>query len=244
MPAPVVAAAPIAAAGAGAGVGVGTAARIAWSISPQLRKFVKQFVMPMIGILLLAPVIAAPFVAVAAQSAYAYLLRPLATSCLEAAEGAAPSDGTVVFPLPSGTWSMTSPYGPRIHPVFGGMHMHNGTDFGAADGTPLLAVMDGVVTNIAYPRSGDNFVIISSVAPDGANVQTLYMHMWADRGIFVELGQQVRAGDVIGTVGNAGTSTGPHLHFEARIEGERVDPVPFLASYGALEVADCELIQS
>ena len=46
------------------------------------------------------------------------------------------------------------------------------------------------------------------------------------------------------TVGNAGTSTGAHLHFETWVEGKRVDPVPFLATYGALEVADCELLQS
>lgn len=243
MPAPVVAAAPIAAAGAGAGVGVGTAARIAWSISPQLRKFVKQFVMPMIGILLFAPVIAVPFAAVAAQSAYAYLLRPLATSCLEAAESAGESDGTVVFPLPSGTWSMTSPYGMRVHPVTGVTRMHNGTDFGAADGTPILSIMDGVVADVAFPRSGDNYIAIESVDAAGVRIRTIYMHMWVD-GIFVQPGQQVLAGDVIGTVGNAGTSTGAHLHFEAWVEGKRVDPVPFLASYGALEVADCELIQS
>jgi len=243
MVAPVVAAAPVAVAGAGAGLSAGTAARLAWSISPQLRKFTKQFVMPMIGILLLSPIIAAPFVAVAAQSAFAYLLRPLATSCIEAAEGAQAGDVTVVFPLPAGTWTMTSPYGMRVHPVHNVTRMHNGTDFGAEEGTPILSIMDGVVDDVVYPRSGDNYIAIDSVDSNGVQIRTIYMHMWAGTGIFVEPGQTVFAGDVIGTVGNAGTSTGAHLHFEAWVEGKRVDPVPFLASYGALEVADCELLQ-
>jgi len=242
MPAPVLAAAPVVAAGAGAGASAGAAARIAWSIWPQLRNFVKQFVMPMIGILLLAPIIAAPFVAVAAQSAYAHLLRPLATSCLEAAEGPQAGDGTVVFPLPAGTWTMTSPYGMRVHPVHNVTRMHYGTDFGAVDGTPILSIMDGVVADVVFPRSGDNYVVIDSTDSAGVSIRTIYMHMWTT-GIFVDPGQEVFAGDVIGTVGNAGTSTGAHLHFETWVEGKRVDPVPFLAAYGALEVADCELLQ-
>ena len=68
------------------------------------------------------------------------------------------------------------------------------------------------------------------------------MHVW-QTGILVSKGQPVAAGDVIGTVGNAGTSTGAHLHLETWIDGERVDPWIFLAERGALEVADCELLQ-
>lgn len=194
-----------------------------------------------VGVVLL-PVLAAPF-AVFGLSALVAALPPVAASCIEAAEGAPDGDGTVVFPLPAGTWSMTSPYGMRVHPVTGVTRMHNGTDFGAADGTPILSIMDGVVADVVFPRSGDNYVAIESVDAAGVKIRTIYMHMWVD-GIFVQPGQQVLAGDVIGTVGNAGTSTGAHLHFEAWVEGKRVDPVPFLASYGALEVADCELIQS
>lgn len=150
----------------------------------------------------------------------------------------------MVFPLPAGTWVMTSPYGMRVHPVHNVWRMHNGTDFGAADGTPILSIMDGVVSDIVYPRSGDNYIAIDSRDSGGVKIRTIYMHMWADSGIFVVPGQEVAAGDVIGTVGNAGTSTGPHLHFETWVEGKRVDPVPFLATYGALEVADCELLQN
>jgi murein DD-endopeptidase MepM/ murein hydrolase activator NlpD len=194
-----------------------------------------------VGIVLL-PVFAAP-IAVFGLGALVAALPSAATNCIEAAEGAPASDGTVLFPLPAGTWSVTSPYGMRVHPVHGTVRMHNGTDFGAAEGTAIVSIMDGVVADVAFPRSGDNYVAIESVDAAGVNIRTIYMHMWAD-GIFVQPGQQVRAGDVIGTVGNAGTSTGAHLHFEAWVEGKRVDPVPFLASYGALEVADCELIQS
>lgn len=243
MPGPVVAAAPVVAAGAGAGMSAGTAANIAWQISPQLRKFVKQFVAPFIGIMLMMPIIVAPFMAVASQAALASLLRPLATSCLEAAEGAQVDNGTVVFPLPAGTWVMTSPYGMRVHPVHNVSRMHNGTDFGAADGTPILSIMDGIVADVVYPLSGDNYIAVNSRDLDGVKIRTIYMHSWTT-GIFVVPGQEVAAGDVIGTVGNAGTSTGPHLHFETWVEGKRVDPVPFLATYGALEVADCELLQN
>lgn len=189
----------------------------------------------------LLPVLASPF-AVFGLSALVAALPTAAASCIEAAERAPDTDGTVVFPLPAGTWTMTSPYGMRVHPVHGTWRMHNGTDFGAADGTPILSIMDGVVADVAFPLSGDNYVAIESVDAAGVRIRTIYMHMWVD-GIFVQPGQQVLAGDVIGTVGNAGTSTGAHLHFEAWVEGKRVDPVPFLASYGALEVADCEVIQ-
>ena len=130
----------------------------------------------------------------------------------------------------------------RDHPVFGTVRMHNGTDFGADDGTPILAVMDGVVADIVFPRSGDNHIVINSVDANGVNIRTIYMHMWTT-GIFVSPGMLVQAGDIIGTVGNSGTSTGAHLHFETWVEGQRVDPVQFLATYGALELADCEQLQ-
>lgn len=194
-----------------------------------------------VGVVLL-PVLAAPVAVFGAAALVAGLPR-LGSSCVEAAEGTQLGDGTVVFPLPAGTWAMTSPFGMRIHPVHGTWRMHNGTDFGAADGTPILSIMDGVVDDVVFPVSGDNYIVIDSVDSDGVKIRTIYMHMWTT-GIFVDPGQEVFAGDIIGTVGNAGTSTGAHLHFETWVEGKRVDPVPFLATYGALEAADCELLQT
>jgi murein DD-endopeptidase MepM/ murein hydrolase activator NlpD len=73
--------------------------------------------------------------------------RPQVASCVDGARLAAGTAGLVaVFPLPDGTWSATSPCGQRVHPVFGTVGMHNGADFAAPDGTPLLSVFDGVVS--------------------------------------------------------------------------------------------------
>lgn len=192
-------------------------------------------------VLMLVPVLAAPF-AVWGVSAVVASIPNAATSCLAATQGAQQGEDTVVFPLPAGTWTVTSPFGMRMHPVKHVWAMHNGTDFGAADGTPILAVMDGVVSDIVYPVSGDNYIEVESTASNGQAIRTIYMHVW-QTGILVSRGQPVAAGDVIGTVGNAGTSTGAHLHLETWIDGERVDPWIFLAERGALEVADCELLQ-
>jgi len=238
MPVPVIVAG---AAVSGVGASAGTAA-VMWRLFPHLRGFVKKVLMPLLGLMVLLPVMLAPFAAVAAQGVFQSFLRPLATSCAQAAESGLTSGGQVIFPLAAGSWTLTSPYGMRIHPITGFAKMHNGTDFGAADGTPILSIMNGTVGDVVFPLSGNNYVTINSVDANGVNVRALYMHMWRD-GIFVEPGMTVAAGDVIGTVGNAGTSTGAHLHLEMRVEGDRVDPIPLLASYGALEVADCELLE-
>lgn len=137
-------------------------------------------------------------------------LSPQAQSCLDGAGLAGAAGPLAVFPLPDGTWSTSSPYGIRVHPVFGTVKMHEGTDFAAADGTPLLSVFDGAVSRVSFPASGNNSVTVTSVGPSGERLSVLYMHMWPS-GIFVSEGAQVRAGDPIGTVGNSDTSTGAHL---------------------------------
>ena len=236
MPAPVAAAAAVTATATASA----PAAAVAWKLSPQLRWLVKKLVLPLMVFMSLAPVIAVPFVAVAMQAFVVSLVRPVVASCAQAAGNSQVSEGQVVFPLAAGTWQLTSPYGERVHPVSQVRKMHWGVDFGAADGTPILSVMDGVVTDVVYPISGNNFVTVDSRDPDGVSVRVVYMHMWRS-GIFVKPGMQVRAGDVIATVGNSGTSTGAHLHLETWVQGSRVDPVPLLAAYGAIEAADCGL---
>ena len=199
----------------------------------------KRFIRPLLVLVLLGPLVVAPFVVVAAQAVLVSIVRPSAAACEDTAGGARPLATRVVFPLPSGTWSMTSPYGMRIHPIKHVERMHWGTDFGAPNGTPILAVMDGVVSEVVFPRSGNNYMAIESRDVAGVRVKSLYMHSWPE-GIFVQPGMVVSAGDVIGTVGNAGESTGPHLHFEMWVEGSRVDPVPLLVSYGAVDLKDCK----
>jgi murein DD-endopeptidase MepM/ murein hydrolase activator NlpD len=112
---------------------------------------------------------------------------------------------------------VSSAYGPRTHPVSGERHEHSGIDFAAPAGSPVRAAGTGTVA-FAGPKGGyGNLVVIRH--PDGA--ETYYAHQ---RDLAVRTGQAVRAGDVIGTVGSTGRSTGPHLHFELRRAGRPVDP--------------------
>ncbi|WP_324649746.1 peptidoglycan DD-metalloendopeptidase family protein [Georgenia sp. H159] len=117
-------------------------------------------------------------------------------------------------PVAPGSYRLTSPYGFRTHPIFGTYTMHTGNDYAAPLGTPIHAVTDGTVVYTGAGRLGrsSELVIIEHTVED-TTFYSWYVHMYPD-GIFVEPGQQVRAGEVIAEVGNNGNSTGPHLHFE------------------------------
>ncbi len=116
---------------------------------------------------------------------------------------------------------IASGYGMRIDPVYGTPRMHKGLDFTAPQGTPVYATGDGIV-NVAGPSSGGygNHVVIQH----GYGYETLYGHLYR---IKARLGQRVKRGEVIGWVGSTGKSTGPHCHYEVRINGQEVDPVYF-----------------
>ena len=86
----------------------------------------------------------------------------------------------VVFPLPEGTWVLTSPFGMRTHPITGEQKLHTGTDFAAPDGTPILAAADGVVT-VAEFSGGYGGLIVIEHTIDGQTVATAYAHMWQTR---------------------------------------------------------------
>jgi murein DD-endopeptidase MepM/ murein hydrolase activator NlpD len=116
---------------------------------------------------------------------------------------------------------VTSGYGPRRHPIFGDERMHTGVDFGAAAGTPIRAAADGVVV-WAGPRGGYGLTVIID---HGDSLATLYAHQEA---VAVAEGRRVRRGEVVGYVGATGYATGPHLHFEVRVRGNPVDPLPYL----------------
>ncbi len=116
---------------------------------------------------------------------------------------------------------ITSPFGPRVHPIFGTIRMHTGVDFGAATGTPIHAAAAGIVV-WAGPQGGyGNAVIIDH----GGGLATLYAHQSR---VGVSVGQHVSANQVIGYVGSTGYATGPHLHFEVRVHGNPVDPMGYL----------------
>lgn len=117
--------------------------------------------------------------------------------------------------------AMSSGFGLRVHPVLGGLRAHKGIDLPAATGTPIHASADGVVAKADWLGGYGLLVQLEH----GAGMETRYGHMSR---IAVAEGQRVRKGDVIGYVGTTGRSTGPHLHYEVRIAGEAVNPVPYM----------------
>lgn len=140
---------------------------------------------------------------------------------------AVPCSADLIQPL-SAYWSVSSAYGVRVHPITGSTSMHYGTDYSgsAIRGTPILSIAKGTVVSAveSYATWGaGNTVVISH--PNG--VRSQYMHMGAPT--TYKVGQTVNAGTVIGYVGTTGGSTGPHLHFEIKVNNVSVDPFAFLA---------------
>ena len=111
---------------------------------------------------------------------------------------------------------ISSPFGYRIHPVLHTVRMHTGIDYAAPSGTPIKATADGVITFKGWKGGYGNTVMIRH----SNGVETLYGHMSA----FTPAQGTVRAGEVIGFVGTTGRSTGPHLHYEARVNSQPVNP--------------------
>ncbi len=156
-----------------------------------------------------------------AEAIVTTLTRPTNGGGGSGAAPVVPETRRIVFPLPEGTWVRTSPFGWRTDPITGERAFHSGSDFAAADGTPILAVADGVVT-FAGPSGGYGNLIIIEHTVQGQRVASYYGHMW-DTGIHVSVGETVSAGQHIGDVGSNGKSTGPHLHLEIH-PGEQGQP--------------------
>ena len=116
---------------------------------------------------------------------------------------------------------MTSGYGYRTHPIFGDTRMHTGIDIGAGYGAPVIAADGGVVIFAGVMSGYGNAIVIDH----GSGLATTYNHLSS---FLVTSGQSVARGSHIGAVGCTGYCTGPHLHFEVRIDGSPVDPMPYL----------------
>jgi len=127
--------------------------------------------------------------------------------------------GRLIVPVPGAP--VTSPYGYRIHPIYGTSRLHTGIDYGADEGTPIRAAADGVVVSAGWYGGYGNATIIDH----GGGIATLYGHQSA---MSVSAGQKVTQGQTIGRVGCTGDCTGPHVHFEVRLNGDPVDPGPYL----------------
>ncbi|MCI8617886.1 MAG: peptidoglycan DD-metalloendopeptidase family protein [Clostridia bacterium] len=130
--------------------------------------------------------------------------------------------GELAWPVPGYT-RITSNYGMRVHPITHQYKLHTGVDIGAPEGANFIAANDGIVVrsemNIAY----GNMVIIDH----GGGISTLYAH---GSEILVQVGQTVKRGEPILKVGSTGYSTGPHAHFEVRINGITVNPLPYITN--------------
>lgn len=117
-----------------------------------------------------------------------------------------------------------SGYGNRVHPITGEHRLHAGVDIAAPEGTPIVAAADGVVTFAG--RRGGYGLLVEVEHADGST--TRYAHQSR---IAVSVGDRVTAGARLGDVGSTGMSTGPHLHFELRVDGSPVDPEPHLGAH-------------
>ena len=131
-----------------------------------------------------------------------------------------PSSSGWVCPLPY--YTLTSPFGMRIHPISGQWKMHNGVDMAAAQGTPIYAAKSGKVTTASYQAGGAGYYVSIN---HGDGFSSIYMHMTH---FIVSPGQYVNAGQVIGYVGSTGGSTGPHLHFGISYNGTYVNPMNYI----------------
>lgn len=133
--------------------------------------------------------------------------------------------------------AMSSGFGMRVHPVLGGMRAHKGIDLPATTGTPIHASADGIVEKADWFGGYGLFVELEH----GGGMETRYGHMSR---IAVAEGQRVRKGDVIGYVGSTGRSTGSHLHYEVRIGGEAVNPMPYMQTVAPGVSTETVLAQS
>lgn len=138
-----------------------------------------------------------------------------------AAPFAAPRTVSIPSRIPVEGVHLTSDFGMRWHPVIGGRRQHQGVDLAGPIGTPVHATADAVVGKAEWFSSYGLYVALEH----GGDIETRYGHMSR---LNVYAGQHVHKGDVIGYIGTTGRSTGPHLHYEVRISGAAVNPIPYM----------------
>ncbi len=126
-----------------------------------------------------------------------------------------------IIPLAKGTERLVSGFGYRIHPIYKTLRMHTGVDFTAPTGTPIYSTGNGVVKRAQRDNTGYGLMV---EIDHGYGYSTLYAHMSK---VNVRPGQQVKRGEILGLVGNTGISNGPHLHYEVKRNGKKVNPVNY-----------------
>ena len=148
------------------------------------------------------------------------ILAAQASQAPSSVAAAPPSTGGGQFAFPA-SGPITSGYGYRTHPIFGDQRLHTGIDIGAAYGSPVIAAEDGVVTYAGVMSGYGNVIVVDH----GGGIATTYNHLDS---FSVGSGQSVSRGSQVGAIGCSGYCTGPHLHFEVRVNGSPVDPMPYL----------------
>lgn len=151
--------------------------------------------------------------------------------------GLSTSPGTMGVSIPSAmpvaALRISSPFGMRYHPIHHRNMGHKGVDLAAPSGTPVYAPADGVVGKAEWFGGYGNYIQLEH----GGNIETRYGHL---SGYAVTAGEHVHKGELIGYVGATGDATGPHLHYEVRIAGDAVDPMPYLEDENGVQLAVAE----
>ncbi|WP_031295054.1 M23 family metallopeptidase [Sphingobium ummariense] len=141
---------------------------------------------------------------------------------LQRMDGQAKSAAYIPSGRPVEKLSLTSNFGVRSDPFNGGARMHKGIDIPGPMGTPIYATADGIVSRSGWASGYGNLVQISH----GSGMETRYGHMSK---LLVAPNSYVHRGQVIGLMGSTGRSTGSHLHYEVRVDGQAINPIPFVA---------------
>lgn len=149
--------------------------------------------------------------------------REAEAAALASAVGPVAGSGVLAQPTAG---RLGSRFGMRFHPIFHEWRMHNGVDLSNSCGTPLVAAADGVVSHMGFDASGGWRLVIDHGGVNGAALQTVYLHA---QGYRVRPGDRVGRGQLVGSMGSTGWSTGCHLHFSVKANGRHVDPLGWLA---------------
>lgn len=144
--------------------------------------------------------------------------------------------GAMAWPVPGYT-RISSQFGMRTHPITGIYKLHTGVDIAAPLGTTFVAANDGMVTYAGWNNAYGNMVIVNH----GGGITTIYAH---GSEILVQVGDEITQGTPVLKVGSTGYSTGPHAHFEVRINGEYVEPLEYITSYSKNKKTSTQNIQN
>lgn len=148
-------------------------------------------------------------------------IRQRESSSSSSRSSSSSSSSSSGFAGPLASIRVSSAFGYRVHPIYGSVRLHTGVDLSAGSGTPIRAAAGGTVVTAGWMGGYGNAVVIDH----GGGQATLYAHQSA---MNVRQGQEVEKGQTIGRVGCTGSCTGPHLHYEVRLNGKPVDPSPYL----------------